>query len=250
MMRRKSVALIILFVAVGLVAVITSYSGSQGTTPRKIKQLEEKQKRQKLSLPELAQLARAKGENSVVAPGVATLYPNASTPEELNEALSEYAVFLAVPVREKSSLSSPAHAEGESPSELITSWYKFKVLDVISEGRPHKSFAVRQIPEELLPVAKDEVLVPKEGGTVVIDGVAVTQPEESIAPFRQGRKYLLILSADPSTEVCELAFGPQSILPLAADGGLDRGQDHHILQRVIRQFHKGAIGQLKLAHGK
>jgi hypothetical protein len=249
-MRRKSLVLLTLFVVVGAIAVITSYSGGQGTTPQKIKQLEEKRKRQKLSLPELAELAKAKGENSVTVPGVATLYPNASTPEELNGTLSEYAVVVAEPVQEKSYLSSRPHAEGETPSELITSWYKFRILDVISEGRPHQSFAVRQLPEELLPVGKDEVLVPKEGGTVVIDGVEVTQPEESVAPFRQGRKYLLILSTDPSTGVSELAFGPQSVLPLAADGSLDRGRDHHILQRAIKQFHKGSVGELKRAHGK
>ncbi len=249
-MRRTTVSLMVLLVVVGLVVVITSYSGSQGTTPQKIKQLEEKQKRQKLSLAESAQLAKARGEKSVVVSGVATLYPSASAPEELNEALPEYAVFVAEPIQEKSYLSSWPHAGGEAPSELITSWYKFRILDVVSEGRPHKSFAVRQIPEELLPVGKDEVLVPKEGGTVVIDGVEVTQPEESVAPFRRGRKYLLVLSAVPSAGVYELAYGPQSVLPLAADGGLDRGQDQHILQRVIKQFHGGAIGQLKLAYGK
>jgi len=249
-MRQKSLVLIVLLIAVGAVAVITSYSGSQGTTSQKIKQLEEKGKRQKLSLTELAQLAKAKGEKSVTAPGVATLYPNASTPEELNSALPEYAVFVAEPIQEKSRLSSQTHAEGVSPSELITSWYKFRVLDVVSQGRAHQSFAVRQIPEELLPVGENEVLVPKEGGTVIIDGVEVIQPEESVAGFRRDRKYLLILSVNPSTRIGELAFGAQSILPLAADASLDRGQDRHILQRAIKQFHKGAISQLKRAHGQ
>ncbi|MDQ3918232.1 MAG: hypothetical protein M3348_07125 [Acidobacteriota bacterium] len=244
-MRQKFAVLLTLSIAVVAVAVITSYSGGRGTTPHKVRQLEEKGKRQKLSFAELAQLAKARGERQVVVPGVATLYPNATTPEELNGSLPEYAVFVAEMVAEKSYLASRLQPGGESPSELIKSWYKFKVLDAISEGRPHPSFAVRELPTELLPVAADEVLVPAEGGTVVIDGVEVTQHEESVARFRRNRKYLLLLSVEPATRVGELAFGPQSVLPLSADGGLDAGQDQHILQRAIKQFHGGSIRQLK-----
>jgi hypothetical protein len=249
-MRRKSAALIALLVLVTvIITTISSSSRIGGANKQQVEQLKEKEKRQRLTFKEQAQLAKARGQQKVTVPGIATLYPGASSPEELNETLSAYTIVVAQPVQQKSSVSRGGQEGQESPPEMIKSWYRFRILEVIRQSPPAPSFAVREIPREMLPVGGNEILVPKEGGSVLIDGVEVSQRDEDVPDFKLHGKYLLLLSLNPSTRVGELALGPQSVMALNDDGALG-GHEEHILGRVLNKFHGGSVRKLKESVGK
>lgn len=241
-MKRNSLILVAFLVFTGAVTSITSSSISDNANNKKIKQLEEKKKRERLTLEEEAELTKAKGRQKVVVPGVATLYPTASSAEELNEALATHTIIIAETTQKKSHV----HKVGrESPSESIKSWNKFRIIEVLHQAPPAPSFAVREIPQELLPVGSDELLVPTEGGAVLIDGVEVVQRDEDVPAFKLDGKYLLLLSFNPSTRVGELALGPQSIIALNGDETPADNQDDNLLQHALKRFHGGSVRQLK-----
>src|SRR5262245_39812412 len=94
--------------------------------------------------------------------------PRSSSPEyksvsNIDEALSNYAVVIALPVAR----------ESKNQVDSISTWYKFKVIENISD----KTFSDRpdhaDAPKELLPVQPDEILIPKAGGDLIVDGVEV-----------------------------------------------------------------------------
>ncbi len=207
----------------------------QQPSQQRILELEEKEKHHRLSLGDLAELTKARGKNRAVLPGVPVLYPGAEDPEELDQILSRYTIIVGEMITERSYV-------GEH--ERISSWCRFRVVDMITQAPPH-SFASRTIPTDLLPIAENEFIIPREGGSVTIDGVEIVQHELAVIEFQRSQKYLLLLSLDPATKIAELALGPQSVLPIKGDGTLDLRQQEHILQRALALHHRASIGQLK-----
>jgi hypothetical protein len=210
---------------------MVSQSGSQ-----QLKVLEEKEKRDSLTITERVELAKIRGKKQVLAQTIVTLHPVAATPEEVEQLLPKYTIVLAEAVGEFGYFSD---------SRSIMSWYTFRTIDVLSQAPPQQTFAVRQIPEQLLPLKDDQFLVPTKGGTATIDGVEVIQNDQTIPRFKKSRKYLLLLSLNPSTRIAELPLGPQSILPVNPDNSLDRGANVHLLQQAIMRFHNSSLDQLK-----
>ena len=198
-------------------------------------ELEEKEKHHTLSLKETAELTKARGKNRAILAGVPVLYPGAEDPEELDQILSRYTIIVGEMITERIYV-------GEH--ERISSWCRFRVVDMITQAPPH-SFASRTIPTDLLPIAENEFIIPREGGSVTIDGVEIVQHELAVIEFQRSQKYLLLLSLDPATKIAELALGPQSVLPIKGDGTLDLRQQEHILQRALALHHRASIGQLK-----
>src|SRR5437868_6747033 len=67
--------------------------------------------------------------------------------------------------------------------EKIYSWCKFRVLDTISQAPPLLSFMSRALPAEILPIAQDELVMSREGGSVNVDGVDIIQHEQTVGDF-------------------------------------------------------------------
>lgn len=228
--------LAIVVVLVASIVAVVGITTSQNLTNRQLKDLEGKEKSDKLTIKERAELAKIRGLKQATAPGIATLHPVAASPEEIDQLMPRYTVLLAEVVEEFSSLSDP---------RTLQSWYKFRTLDTLSQAPPRQSFAVRQVPAQFQQLKDDEFLVPGAGGALTMDGVEVIQNDETIPRFKKNRKYLLLLSLNPATRVAELALGPQSILPVKNDHSLDSLANQHTLQQAIRKFHNSSLDQLK-----
>lgn len=235
-MKSKAIA----FIAIILVLIGALVSAARRTPQQLLQQqlaeLQEKEKSGRIKLSERVQLAKARGKDKIAIPGTVSLYPSATSPEELNQILSHYTVVIAQPIGQKGYVGS---------EEAIRSWHKFKILKTISQAPPAPAYASLTPPEELLPVGDDEFLVHRAGGTVMIEGVEVTAPEEGVPAFRKSQKYLLVLSLDPNTRIAQIALGDQSILPIKPDNTLytDKHQEH-ILQRALREYHGNSIERL------
>ena len=233
-MKIKIIVLVAIVIAIITATVMNSSStGKQKPSERIIAELEDKEKRQKLTLNERVQSAKARGQKKIVAPGMITLYPVAGSPEELDGLLSNFTVVIAQPVA----------SHGYVESEVINTWYKFKILDTFSQAPPRPSFRSLTKPEALQPASDEEFLLHVGGGNVVIDGVEIASTEEGMPVFQTTQKYLFILSLDPTTRIAELAVGPQSFLPLNHDSSPDKR--HAGLLRDVLARHGNSVEHLK-----
>ncbi len=240
-MKTKLVALAAVILVLTIVAIIrTAPGGRQQPSQREIAELEEKERRGRISFDERVQLARARGEQRIVMPANMTLYPVARSADELAELLPRYTVVIARPLEERSYIT------GEN---VIGSWHKFKIVETLAQAPPLPAYASRTIPQELLPIAEDEFVVHREGGTVTVNGVEVTQNDSSIPPFQASPRYMLLLSLDPTTRIGELPLGPHGILPINPDNSLDARREGHPLQQVVRNRHSGSIERLRADPG-
>lgn len=240
MRKRKGfiIALSVLALGIAIVVVVrtTAQRERQQTLQQRISELEDKESRRTIRLRERAELARARGQQRIVIPGVASLYPTTADVDELDQLLPRLTVVIAEPISAFNYIDD---------SGLIRSWHKFRVIQTISQAPPLPTYVTRVLPTELSPVAENEILIHREGGTVVVDGVEITSNEEGAPPFRSSQRYLLVLSLDPITRIGEIRFGAQSILPINANNTLDAGRDEHILQRALRMRHNGSMNQLR-----
>ena len=59
----------------------------------------------------------------------------------------------------------------------LMTWYKFRIVEDLSLDLPReRPYCGEPIPAQILPVAYDEIVVPRIGGEVSIDGVRLIQP--------------------------------------------------------------------------
>jgi len=233
---KTKLLIILVFVLVVTAIGIKTASQNRSQAGRQLKELEEKEKRDSLTIEERVDLAKTRGKKQVTAPSFASLQPGAQSLEELEMLLPQYSIILAEVVDEFGYLRDPGR---------IMSWYKFRTIDVISQAPPRQSFVERQIPDQLRQLRDDEFLIAADGGIAILDGVEVTQHDATIPRFKKSQKYLLLLSLNPATRIAELALGPQSILPVNADHSFDKRMNPHLLQQTIVKFHNGSMDQLK-----
>jgi hypothetical protein len=91
-------------------------------------------------------------------------FPGLFEQANLEGALERYTALRAIPV---ASFVQPE-------TDTILTWYKFKVVSVLSKATKCDCGPAPDIPVALLPVSQNEIAVPFEAGTATIDGVAIT----------------------------------------------------------------------------
>lgn len=97
----------------------------------------------------------------------------------------------------------------------------------------------------MLPVLADEFLVPRVGGTIEREGVELTQEEPSFPPFRQGQKYLMLISVYPSA-LAITAGGPNGVFLLDDNERLAPLSDEpHQIKEGMKNRFQSSLGQLK-----
>lgn len=159
-MKKPLIVISFLLVLVGI-GVKTISQIPRQESERRTTELEEREKRDSLTIKERVELAKIRGKKQIVAPGFVSLHPVAATPEEIEQLLPRYTIVLAESVEEFGYLIDP---------RTIMSWYRFRIIDVLSQAPPQQTFAVRQVPDQLLPIKEDELLVPTAGGSATLDG--------------------------------------------------------------------------------
>lgn len=97
----------------------------------------------------------------------------------------------------------------------------------------------------LLPIADDELLVPKSGGTVTVDGVTVTLEEHGFPAFSISNRYLLFLQADHVRKVARPDLGPSGAMIISDDGSLEPINASQSLKRELEKRYGKSIGEIK-----
>ena len=237
-MKTRVIVLTAVFLVAAIGVIVVVASRRQDPADRRIAELEEKEKKGvRIRLVERVELAKAKGKTEIKLPGMSVLHPTVRGPEELQQLLPNYTVVIAEPIKEKGYVGF---------EDLISSWDKFRILQTLSQAPPTVNYSAATPPDELLPVAENEFLVHRSGGIVTLDGVKVVAgSEHGESSFHKSQKYLLVLSLDPNTRIAQMAFGPQGILPLRADGELlvNKYQDN-MLRRVLENYYGDSVDRL------
>lgn len=120
------------------------------------------------------------------------------------------------------------------------------MLDTLSQNTPPSSFSLPSPPEEVLPLAEDEILVLRSGGTVDVEGVKVTAIEPGFPAFKNSQKYLLFLSLDPTRKIGSVRAGATGAMKINVDntlGALDK--EPLLLQKQIEARHGKSVDKLK-----
>jgi hypothetical protein len=151
--------------------------------------------------------AKSRGEKKLQMSGLVVTYEHVKS---LDEVLSRYDLVVASPVEQRGYLNK---------DDGVESWYRFKILDTISRAASPPTLPFDP-PAEFSPVADDEVLIPKSGGTVQVEGVEVTLEEHGFPAFSLSEKYLLFLKTDRVKKVASADLGPSGALIISDDGSL------------------------------
>jgi hypothetical protein len=193
------------------------------------------------SLKEIARRSKAEGKGTVTISGPWSDYPGVDM--KLEEALRDYSVVVAEVIANK---SYPINSDG------VRTWYKFKIIDPLSEKYAHYCHTCPEIPEapeDLSPINSDEFLLAIGGGTVNVDGVEVTVNNRSLPAFESGKRYVLVVSLTPS-RVALLGAGPSGVFRVDENERLEAVDNgNRPMQAEISQRFAGKLSNLK-AHMK
>lgn len=226
-MRLKTAALVILVFAaagLGLKKIATS---SQ----------EEEKWEDRNSVRAVARRNKAKGASRIAISGPIIDYPGLNS--GVDDLLRNYSVVIAQPIAMKGYLVN---------SHSIGTWYKFRISEAISLKPPRYCNTCPELgtpPEELGSTLSNEFLLTVDGGTLLIEGVEVTQSSASIPRFEEAKNYLLFLSFLPGG-VARLAAGPAAIYRVQDNYRFD-GIDTHkyrAYEEVKNRF-KSRLSMLK-----
>jgi hypothetical protein len=201
------------FILVGLVvfaASATVYLRGQEQTAEQIAELEKAE--DKGGVKWYARLARAKGQNKISM--MARKGEYADGVKDLNEALRYYQMILAVPIEKQSRPFEDA---------AIRTWYKFKIIEKLSHKlKPCDCVPADLVaPQEMFPLGADEILIPLGGGSVMVDGIEITQDDVEYPQFALTTRYLLFLRTDESGQIGLLGMGPAGIFVEREDDRLE-----------------------------
>lgn len=164
------------------------------------------------SLHALAQTTLNEGGNS--AEVLMPIYDYGPA-EDMNQVRSDYSVVVAHPVSSNSYIWDDEY-------QIIGTWYKFVVTETLST-KPYPTCDTCPLspdPPSELSVGVNELLVPKFGGVVSINGVTLTSTDPNFPDYQSGQSYLLFLEIDPSKKVGMLAGGPVAAYSVSSSGVL------------------------------
>ncbi|HYG10146.1 MAG TPA: hypothetical protein VD835_09380 [Pyrinomonadaceae bacterium] len=204
---------------------------------QKIVALEKSKERGKLAW--YAEYAKAKGETRISKPAPLVEYVTEVT--DINEVMSHYNLLVVQPVERRS------YAQGDA---RIITWNKFKIIEDLSRSRIKQcsDCTIQGIaPAEMLPLQSDEILVPKYGGTITIDGVEITMVETDFPQFDPSKKYVLFLEADASGLWGRIMVGPGGVFTLHDNEKLiPINSREHSLKTIIQQDYDNSFSELKV----
>ena len=156
----------------------------------------------------------------------------------LDEVLSSCTIVVAQPLESRSY---------EINGNNLATWTKFKILEPLSEIRPPLCFGCDSStpPADMLPLQSDEFLVPKSGGTLVRDGIRVTETDNNYPSFIQGQKYLMLISLYPSGVAVTLG-GPAGVFVVDGNENLvPVNKEPHALKEGVNTRFQGSLRQVR-----
>lgn len=156
---------------------------------------------------------KAEGKTAVsfASPGVS--YPVAST--GLTHAVSEFTVVVGTPRAMQTVIQDNMY---------VATWYSIAIDEVIATHPCQmcsllttKGLPQSLQPSSLLPSAPNSILLLRRGGTVTVDGVAVTETENGVAALTTGEKYLFVVDKS-SNGMARLVLNDAGIFSVGGKG--------------------------------
>jgi len=178
--------------------------------------------------------AKPNGNNEVV---FAAPEPILADIGSLDEALANYSVVIARIVDSTSLQVDPRN---------IMTYHKFRVLETLSQKHLPLAGVPEKLPAELSPLKDNEIYVLEGGGTVLIDGVKVTQ--KAAYEYAKSRKYLLFISKNSPETIAMVNLGKYGIFRVREDDDdtLEAiAEEISPLKRDLDQRHANKISTLR-----
>jgi hypothetical protein len=170
-------------------------------------------------------LAEGKHQTSITPPSGDYVGAD-NTPEEI----LEYAnIVVAQPV--------DSHTGTVGDSDIIT-WYKFKIVETLSEGIPSpRKYPNLTLPDAILPVSEDEFIMSRHSGTMTVDGVEISVFNNKFPPYSKDKQYLFFLTKTGNKKA-SLLVGPAAVFTVSHDGTLEpaSGRTHPFKEFITRRF--------------
>lgn len=156
----------------------------------------------------LANSAKAQGKSTLILPSTEGMPTGVGT---IDKVVENYSVIVVEPVTQ---VTVP---DGLS---LIT-WYKFKIVDrLFTQRSTDTSPLPATIPPGLTPLKPDEILIPIDGGDLVVNDVAVRQANPFNFKFKAGLSYVLVVFLENSGQLANLAADAGSAYVKGKDDSL------------------------------
>ncbi|HEV8371207.1 MAG TPA: hypothetical protein VGQ39_24900 [Pyrinomonadaceae bacterium] len=159
-------------------------------------------------------LAQDAASNNLQEISIPTMEWRYTIPTDIDEAFSHLSVILVHAVNQESSAWN-------SEYQVIGSWYKFEITEVLSQ-KPYPSCpncpASPDAPTSQLPLNPNELLVPKMGGTVIVNGISINSNDPDFSEYHLSQTYLLFLDVDPSKKVGVVSAGPAGVFSVSSSG--------------------------------
>ncbi len=150
--------------------------------------------------------AKLQRQNRVVLRTPLALYPEV---RNFEEAISSNGIILAELLEKRS----------YARSDDIMTLYRFKVVETLTRSIPkcrNCSFPLEIVPEEMLPMNPDELLIPGSGGTIESDGVKVEMVDPGVREFVLSKRYVLFIQS-VSPRLAILRIGPDGVFSVEGD---------------------------------
>ena len=136
-------------------------------------------------------------------------------PETWDEAVNQSSI-LRVRLMEAKSYPSVVDNGQQQIENGIMTWYKFKVLEQWSQKPPCDGCLTDLTPpSDMLPLNYDEILIPKEGGTLQRNGITLTSIENDFVDFFQSPYYqdfVILVQLNPDTKIATFWMGQNSVI--------------------------------------
>ena len=180
--------------------------------------------------------AKAQGKRQVIV-GVPSDIPQIVP--SLDHALANFLVIVGRPIAMQTVV--------EHDADIVT-WYKFHIACTLS-NRPHRLSLVtldvlsdEMKPTELLPIAKDEIVVIRRGGTLIVDGVTITARNPHFPPFDTSKAYLLFLYNSPDG-LAYVGMEAAGTFEIENDTLLPFGLDDHPVVQDMKNLYGNSLNR-------
>ncbi len=135
--------------------------------------------------------------------------------KDLDDALANYSTIIARPVFQFSQL--------DPDSKEVETWYRFEILDFLSEPKSpacKECLFAKNIPQQIGPIQPDEIVLVKNTGTVLSEGIKVSASDPAFPDFKLHQRYLLFLMIDQHNRFGRLDLGPDGVSQIEDDNNL------------------------------
>jgi hypothetical protein len=130
--------------------------------------------------------------------------------------------------------------------KVINTWYKFRIIDTLSQAKVTYNFSFMLPPPDLLPVQPNEILVLVGGGTMMLYGIEVSSGEPGepgLRAFNEKQKYLLFLCVDPAAKIGTADLGSAGVFLVRADDMVAPFNDDK--RQIYETFQANSIHEIR-----